>query len=99
MTLQQVLIGGQWRASAGGRQFRAENPATQTLLDESYPISSWSDCDAALDSAYQAFQALRRLPAAILAEFLDAFASQIERSAERLVAIAVAETALPAAPR
>jgi NADP-dependent aldehyde dehydrogenase len=96
---QKVLIAGTWRDAASSASFQSENPATQTPLPEQYPISSWADCDAALTAASRAFVELRGLPAEVPARFLDAFAAGLETRAEQLVAMAAAETALPAKPR
>ncbi len=51
MSLQPVLIAGQWRAAVSGGTFRAENPATGETLPDEFPVSAWADCDAALDAA------------------------------------------------
>ena len=45
MTVQPILIDGQWRPARAGATFRAENPATREPLPEEYPISTWDDCD------------------------------------------------------
>lgn len=99
MTIQPVLIAGQWRPSASTQTFRAENPAIKEPLPDEYPISNWADCDAALASASSAAEVLRTLPAERLATFLQRYAERIEAQKNTLVAMAVAETALPAAPR
>ncbi len=97
--MQPVLINGQWRDSTGTDSFQAENPATCELLPDVYPVSSWEDCDAALEAATAAAEALWDLPGTILADFLEAYASQIEERAEELVEMAHLETALPKSPR
>lgn len=99
MSVQSVLIAGQWRGAASTGTFQAENPATKSPLADQYPISSWSDCDAALDAAVAAAAALRKLPPAKLADFLERYAQAIEAKAEALIAMAHAETALPVKPR
>ncbi len=68
-------------------------------LDDEYPISTWDDCDRALFAAREAFDALRRLPSARIAAFLETYASAIEARADELCAIAHRETALPVKPR
>jgi 2,5-dioxopentanoate dehydrogenase len=94
-----VLIAGQWRAADANGSFQAENPTTGEPIPEQFPISSWSDCNAALDSAVAAVAKLKTMPAEWIAKFLEAYAALIEANAEVLVAIAHAETALPVAPR
>lgn len=99
MSVQPVLINGQWRASAQGGSFQAVNPATGEKLPETYPVSAWDDIDAALVAADLAYHELRATPREEIARFLELFAEGIEGRAEELVQIANAETALPAKPR
>lgn len=99
MARQRVLIDGSWRDSAAASWFRAENPATRTALDEEYPVSSWSDCDAALAAAATAFSQLAEMPVEMMAAFLERFAERIEGRKNELVEMANRETALPKSPR
>jgi NADP-dependent aldehyde dehydrogenase len=99
MTLQKILIAGTWRDSNSSKSFRADNPATKEALADQYPISSWADCDAALESAAAAAVAMRSLTGEQIASFLEAYADRIEQRKDDLVEMAHAETALPKAPR
>lgn len=99
MTMQPVLIAGQWRAAKASGSFRAENPATQTPLAEEFPISTWEDLDTALEAATVAAATLRTMSPESIASFLDRFAGNIERDREGLVEMAHLETALPRKPR
>ena len=99
MTLQKVLIAGEWRASDSAKTFRPDNPSTKEALPDEYPVSSWADCDAALESAAAAAIAMRSLTGDQLASFLEAYADGIEQRKDELVEMAHAETALPKAPR
>lgn len=99
MSVQQVLIGGQWRAAEAAGTFRAENPATRQVLNDEYPVSSWADCSAALDAAQAAFEALRRLPAEPRAAFLETYAELIDAHRDEIAALAHQETGLPVSPR
>jgi NADP-dependent aldehyde dehydrogenase len=96
---QPVLIDGAWRPADAAGFFPAENPAAKQRLPEEFPISSWADCDAALNSAARAAEILREAPAESLARFLERYAERIEARRDELVARAVLETALPAKPR
>ena len=98
-TLQPVLIDGRWRAADASASFTAFNPATGEALDESYPTSAWTDCEAALAAAARAFEALRQLPASTVAAFLRRYAERIEARAAELCATAHAETGYPLKPR
>ena len=99
MTVQPVLIGGQWRPSQAVSTFQACHPATSQMLPDVYPVSSWQDCQAALAAATEAAEALRQLPAERLADCLDAYADGIEARRDELVEMAHRETALPRSPR
>ncbi len=99
MANQRVLIAGEWRESDSTGTFQADNPSTKTALPQVFPISSWADCDAALDSAAEAFEALRSIPADQVAEFLERYATLIEERADQLVEMAHLETGLPKSPR
>jgi alpha-ketoglutaric semialdehyde dehydrogenase len=99
MEAAQVLIDGKWRKADAEGTFHAENPATGETLPTPFPISSWSDCDAALTAASAASQILRTLEPEHLAAFLETFASNIELASAEIVTSANEETALPVSPR
>jgi len=99
MSIETVLIDGEWRVSDHTGTFQAENPATRKALDPVYPVSSWADCDDILDAAAGAFDEMRSRSGDDLAEFLETFANTIEDRADELVETAHLETALPASPR
>jgi NADP-dependent aldehyde dehydrogenase len=95
----KILIAGQWREARASSTFRAENPSTREPLPDEYPVSSWDDCDAALDAAAAAFETLRTLPGERIAHFLEQCAARFEGRKEELVETAHLETALPKSPR
>jgi len=99
MTVQPVLISGQWREADATSTFWAENPATCEPLPDEYPVSSWEDCDAALDAATTAFGVMQGMTGGDMARFLDEYASRIEGRKDELVQMANVETALPVSPR
>src|SRR4030081_1782546 len=99
MDVAQILIDGKWRAADAEGTFHAENPAKGEPLPLAFPISRWSDCDAALNAATKAAAELRTIDPAKIAAFLDAYASNIEAPPDSIVAAAVEETALPVTPR
>jgi NADP-dependent aldehyde dehydrogenase len=100
MTLQPVLINGQWRqADAPAASFQAVNPTLKTKLPEEYPVSSAADVEAALQAAHEAIVELRSLTPDHIADFLERYASNVEACADALVEMAYAETALPREPR
>jgi NADP-dependent aldehyde dehydrogenase len=75
------------------------NPATGERLQESYPLSTWDDCDAALAAASRAADELRRTSPESISRFLNRFAERIEARKASLAEQAHLETALPVAPR
>ena len=99
MATQPVLISGRWRAGRATGVFRADNPRTKEPLPDEYPISSWTDCTEALDSAVDAAETLRSVAPERIALFLERFAERIEANKEAFVEMAHAETGLPKSPR
>ena len=99
MTTRPVLIAGQWRPAQAGETFHAENPATGEKLAEEFPISTWGDCDDALNAAAEAAAILRAAAPEPIAKCLTRFAERIEARKSEIVESAHAETALPKAPR
>jgi alpha-ketoglutaric semialdehyde dehydrogenase len=98
--LQPILLAGRWQSSlqpAGS--FRAANPATGEPIGPPFPISAAADIEAAVTAASAAALELAAAPVAKIAAFLDAYADALEADADTLVALAHAETALPAATR
>ncbi len=94
-----VLINGKWREARASGTFRSENPATAEPLADEYPISTWDDCEAALEAAETAFKELRAGASQKVPQFLDAYAAAIESHVDELAAIANTETGLPISPR
>lgn len=97
--MEQILVAGSWRTSNATQSFQSANPATGQMLGKLYPVSTWDDCEAALDAASDAAEQLRSMHRDRVAEFLEAYAKNIEAHAQELVAIASTETALPVKPR
>ena len=99
MPKQRVLIDGAWREANSVGVFHGFNPATGETLADEFPISSWADCEAALESAAKAAVILRDVSRDAIGQFLDGFAGRIEAKAAEIVEMAHAETALPKSPR
>jgi len=99
MTVHKVLIGDEWIESDSTGTFQATNPATRESLPDEYPVSSWAEIDRALGAAAAAARALRGASGETFANFLEAYAKQIEARADALIGMANAETGLPREPR
>ena len=99
MTVQKVLIAGQWRDARATQTFRAEDPVAAEALQDEYPVSQWQDCDDALAAAWVAAQELRRRRGAGIEAYLNRYADRIGQRQEELVQLANAETGLPKSPR
>ena len=95
----KVLIAGQWRESKSTGTFQAADPQTAAPIPEDYPVSSWEECEDALDAAALAFAEIRSLPRDQIARFLDFFADRIEARSSEICKLASRETALPVQPR
>lgn len=99
MSVQPVLIDGQWRRSQGKVQFAAVDPSTGEELAERYPVSPWDEVEEAVAAAARCFRIVRTWPGARFARFLEEFARLIEERGDSIVEAAHKETALPIAPR
>jgi NADP-dependent aldehyde dehydrogenase len=99
MPLQKILLDGRWTDSAGKERFHAINPKTTEPLADEYPVSPWAEIEHALESAAKAAEAMTGWPGDRFAAFLDRYADRMDQRSEELVAMAHAETALPASPR
>lgn len=95
-----LLIAGQWRAADDCTgSFRAIDPSSGQAIGGEFPRSGATDVEQALASASAAAPVLAGLEPARIASFLDAYADALEADADALVALAHAETGLPAATR
>ena len=100
MALESVLIAGEWRPAVNPPgTLRAVNPRTKETLPAEYPVSGSEDVIAALTAAQEAVVALREITPAQIADFLEAFANNIEARAHYLSLLADTETALGYSPR
>lgn len=100
MTTHPTLIGGAWRdARPGTATISARNPATGEFLPDSYPVSTWTELEAAIHASHEAKTELRSQTPEISARFLETYAAEIEARADALVEMAHLETALPREPR
>lgn len=96
---QPVLIAGQWRPSDSVGTFQPDNPSTKEPTGETYPVSSAAEVDEAIAAAACAAEAIAALEPGSPARFLERFAERIEARADEFVAMAHAETGLPAETR
>ena len=95
MTTHQVLINGQWRDSDSSGTFQANDPKAAAPIPEDFPVSSWAECETALDAATACFEQLRSTSRQDIAKFLDAYADRIDARSEEIRTMAALETALP----
>ncbi len=97
--MQPMWIDGQWLAPAAADSFCASDPSTGQALEPRYPIATRADLRAILAAARRASVALRAVPAASRAQFLETFAKEIESDADAIADLAARETGLPLRPR
>ncbi|MEM9940714.1 MAG: aldehyde dehydrogenase (NADP(+)) [Planctomycetota bacterium] len=95
MTIHKVLIDGSWVESDSTSTFQPSNPKTATLIEDQYPVSSWKDCEKALDAAQIAFEQLRQVGREKIARFLEIYADRLDSRSEEIRQLASTETALP----
>ncbi|MEY3175126.1 MAG: NADP-dependent fatty aldehyde dehydrogenase [Planctomycetota bacterium] len=97
--MQPVLINGAWTQSSGTTSFQAVNPTSQQPMPQVFPVSPWSEIDAAIAAAAAVSREIRGWPGTRIAEFLERYALEIEARTDLLVETAHAETGLPRSPR
>lgn len=97
--MQKILINDEWISSQSTGSFTATNPTTGETIDTEFPVSSWEDCDKALDAAARAFDELRSFPTEQLAFFMETYATRIEERSAEICELAFQETGLPVSPR
>ena len=97
--VQPVLIAGTWRPADAEGTFEPKNPATKEPTGEVYPVSTLKDVEEAIEAASVAAEQIAEVGDEIVASFLERFAERIEARADELVAMANAESGLPASPR
>jgi alpha-ketoglutaric semialdehyde dehydrogenase len=96
---EPVLVAGRWRPATAAATFAAFDPAAGEPREAVWPVSTWADCEEALDAAVAAAAELAALPAERIAAFLERFAARLEARGAELVAAAHAETGLAVKPR
>lgn len=95
-----LLIAGQWRAADNCTgSFRAIDPSSGQAIGVEFPRSGAADVEQALAAASAAAPLLAAVEPSRIAAFLEGYAAALEADVEALVALAHAETGLPAATR
>lgn len=97
--VEPVLIAGAWRPAIATRTYRATDPFSGGHREAEWPVSGWSDVEAALDAATSAARELAVRPPTAIASFLERYADRLEARAVELVAAAHVETGLAVKPR
>jgi len=91
----QVLIAGKWQDASTVDTFQVINPATGETLPTVYPVSDWSDREAVLASAAEAYDAMQSMPGEKVAAFLNAYADLLDGDADAISEAASVETGYP----
>ncbi|MEM8996836.1 MAG: aldehyde dehydrogenase family protein, partial [Acidobacteriota bacterium] len=89
------LFVGVERCLAGGREFRAVNPATGERLEPIYFDATDVEIDQAISVAADAHEALKSISREVRAAFLDEIAQQILDLGDALIDRTSRETGLP----
>ncbi|KGU55795.1 ketoglutarate semialdehyde dehydrogenase [Xanthomonas phaseoli pv. phaseoli] len=96
----EILLAGRWQASrAATGSFRAADPAAGEPIGPYFPVSGADDVEAAVVAAQAVAAELAAAPVERIAAFLEGYADALDADADTLVALAHAETALPAPTR
>ncbi|HBE67024.1 MAG TPA: ketoglutarate semialdehyde dehydrogenase, partial [Planctomycetaceae bacterium] len=94
-----ILVSGQWRPADCESTFQASDPSTSFPIEDQFPRSRWSDCEAVLDAATTASRRLIDTPAGSIARFLEAYADGLQFNADAICEAAQRETGLALQPR
>src|SRR3712207_6007884 len=92
MTDKPILIGGEWRTTAGTREVRS--PYNSELV-ANFSVASWAEVEEALAAAARAALEMRELPRHRVAEGLRAIAEGIRGRAEEFARTIAAEAGKP----
>src|SRR5438132_2202985 len=93
---EQLLIGGQWVASDSDERFDVTNPATGEVVG-TVPDGSEADVQGAIDSAADALEGWKSLPAIERARVLRRSADVIRERKDEIAAVMTAEQGKPLA--
>jgi NADP-dependent aldehyde dehydrogenase len=91
-----IFVGGEWIEATASACYRSVDPTTGQTFGPSFPISTWDDIEAVLETASSGEPFA---PAELRAAFLEKYAELIDANASSLAAIAQQETGLPAEGR
>jgi betaine-aldehyde dehydrogenase len=94
LTDHQLLIGGEWQASASGETFGTHNPATGELL-ATIASANEADVDRAVAAAWRAAPEWRRRGPRERAALLERVAARLEAEGDRLAYIDSADCGNP----
>ena len=79
MTVEPVLIAGEWRAPRDPQgTLQNQNPSTRQLLPQVFPVTGRLDVEDAIAAGKAAARELRNIPVDRIADFLDALAAGME---------------------
>jgi len=82
--MNEILVGGQWRAANSTSSITAVDPRSGQPIDGEFPVSSWEDCSAAIEAASQAVPALEAASPAQIALFLRSYADNLDANSETI---------------
>ena len=91
LTVNKMLVGGQWVESLSGRTFEVENPATRKAIT-AVPRGDRDDVDRAVGIARTAFDKWRRVPARERGRLLLKIAEDLEQRADEIGRLIALET-------
>lgn len=89
-----LYIGGEWRPASDGALFEAKNPATGEVLAQCAEATR-EDVDAAVDAAWKAFPAWKKVKKEERAAILDKIADRIDENAEWLAKVETMDNGKP----
>jgi acyl-CoA reductase-like NAD-dependent aldehyde dehydrogenase len=91
LTVGQMLIGGQWVESAGGRRVDVESPSTRSVIG-SVPRGVDDDVDRAARAAALAFDSWRKIAPRDRGRLLSRVAEDLQADVEEMARLVASET-------
>ncbi|WP_459556953.1 aldehyde dehydrogenase (NADP(+)) [Lacunimicrobium album] len=97
--VHSILVDGKFRPSTGSDTFTVKNPASGETFPDIFPISNWTDIEAALAAAEKAFHTVVNWPGSKFAELLEKYADRLDAHKDEICLLAHQETAFPVPTR
>ncbi|MCH2162386.1 MAG: aldehyde dehydrogenase family protein [Phycisphaerales bacterium] len=94
--MSQILLAGEWVDSPlGAPTFQSFNPSTGQPIERDFPITPWEQLEKMAMAGLAAAEALEGVDPAMIGDFLDRYADDLEANKDEICGAAHEETGLP----